>query len=105
MRALITRDIIPMSKMLAKIELKPILKDVFFGEKKAENNNELILELVSQLLENMDKIANSLFEFIAYLEEKQVTEIEEMPLDEFVEILKELFADKNFGSFFKLASK
>ena len=105
MRTLIAKDIIPMGKLLSKTDLKPMLKDLFFGEKKTQNNSELAIELAFQMLENIDKIANALFEFLAHIEEKPVQEIEELPLDELVELLKQLFGDKNFGSFFKLAAK
>ena len=105
MRTLLAKDIIPMGKILAKTNLKPILKELFFGEKKAASNTELTIELVFNLLENMDSVGSALFEFLAYTENKEVKEIEELPLENFAELLKELFGDKNFGSFFKLAAK
>jgi len=105
MRTLKAKDVIPMGKLLSKTDIKPMLKDLFFGGKKTRNNSELAIELAFQMLENIDKIANALFEFLAHIEEKTVTEIEELPLDELVELLKQLFGDKNFGSFFKLAAK
>ena len=105
MRALTARDIITFGKILAKTDLKPILKETFFGEKKTGSNNELIIELVYKLLESTDVVMQGLFEFLAYLENKTVSEIEELPLEEFTDLLKELFNGKNFGSFFKLAAK
>lgn len=106
MRKLLAKDIIPMGKILAKTDLKPIIKEVFFEKKNQEDGNTgLVVELVYKLLESMDKIAGSLFEFLAYFEEKNVKEIEELPMEEFVDLLHELFGDKNFGSFFKLAAK
>lgn len=105
MRAIIARDIAPFGKILAKTDLKPILKETFFGEKKPDGNNELMIELVYKLLESTDKVMQGLFEFLAYLEERPIKEIEELPLDEFTELLMELFGNRNFGSFFKLAAK
>ena len=104
MRTLIAKDIAPFGKILAKTDLKPILKETFFGEKKSDNN-ELVIEMVYKLLESTDKVMAALFEFLAYLENRSVTEIEELPLDEFTDLLKELFSSKNFGSFFKLAAR
>lgn len=105
MRTLTARDIILFGKILAKTDLKPILKETFFSGKKTENNTELVIELVYKLLESTDKVMQSLFEFLAYLEDKTVEEIGDLPLDEFTDLLKELFNGKNFGSFFKLAAK
>ena len=105
MRTLIAKDIAPFGKILAKTDLKPILKETFFGEKKPSNNNELVIEVVYKLLESTDKVMAALFEFLAYLESKSANEIEELPLDEFTDLLKELFSSKNFGSFFKLAAR
>jgi hypothetical protein len=103
MRNLIARDIIPFGKILAKTDLRPVFKDVFSGDKKA-NNSEIILKLIYKILENMDIVGSALFEFLAYLENKEISDIEELPIDELVELIKQLFGDKNFGSFFKLAS-
>jgi hypothetical protein len=105
MRKLLAKDIIPMGKILAKTDLKPVIKETFFEGKREEGNTALIVELVYKLLESMDKIAGALFEFLAYFEEKEVKEIEELPMEEFAGLLYELFGDKNFGSFFKSAAK
>ena len=105
MRTLIAKDIIPMGKILAKTDIKPMLKELFFGEKKPENNSQLVIEFVFKLLESMESIGATLFEFLAYIENKEIKDIEELPLEELVELLKQLFGDKNFGSFFKLAAK
>jgi hypothetical protein len=105
MRQLLAKDIAPFAKMLADAELKPILKDTFFGEKKAEGNKELVIELIYKLLESSEKVMASLFKFIAHMEDKAPSDIEQLPMDEFVGLLKELFGDKNFGSFFKFAAK
>jgi hypothetical protein len=105
MRILLAKDIIPMGKILAKTNLRPMLKEIFSGEKKALGNSELAIELVFKLLESMDIIGTALFEFLAYVENKEVKDIEELSLEELVDLLKELIGDKNFGSFFKLAAK
>ena len=105
MRILLAKDIVPLGKILAKTDLKSMFKEVFSPEKKESGNTEIGVDLVFKLLESMDTIGPALFEFLAYVENKEVKDIEELPLVELVELLKQIFGDKNFGSFFKLAAK
>lgn len=111
MRELKAKDIAPFTKILAKMELKETIKEMFTKLPKTENeeetkpnNGKMISELIWGVVENYYKAENELFAFLAELENKAKEEIAELSLNEFIELIKELFSEKNI-SFFKSAAK
>lgn len=109
MRKLRAKDIAPFIKILAKMELKESIKSMFSSGNKKENENEnengqMVSELIWGIIENYHKAENEFFEFLASLEDKTKEEISELELSEFIELIKELFSEKNIP-FFKFAVK
>lgn len=110
MRELQAKDIAPFTKILAKMELKETIKEMFTRstEKQEEevkpNNGKMIAELVWGVIENYYKAEDELFTFLANLEDKTKEDISKLPLNEFIELIQELFSEKNI-SFFKSAAK
>ena len=99
MRKLIASDIGPFTKVLAKMEMKEAIKNMFSNNKE---KGDMISELVWGVIENYYKAEQDFFAFMAGLEEKNVEEISTLPLDDFINLIKELFSEKNM-SFFKSA--
>lgn len=113
MRELKAKDIAPFTKILAKMELKETIKEMFVKstknkeenqEEQTDNNGKMISVLVWGVIENYYKAEIELFTFLAELEDKTKEEIAELSLREFIELIKELFSEKNI-SFFKSAAK
>lgn len=108
MKKLKASDIIPVSKLLANTGLRDLAKDFFkeMREKKEDKNGfELAVDFVYKLLENMDTLESSIFGLVAFLYEKEIEEIKELPLGEFADLLKGIFTNPEFASFFKFAAK
>jgi hypothetical protein len=102
MRKLLAKDIAPFTKILAKMELKDSIKTMFSGNK--DERGAMISELIWGVVENFPKAENELFNFLADLEGKTFTEISELPLNDFIELIKTLFGEENIP-FFKSAAK
>jgi len=101
MRVLMAKDIAPFTKILAKMELKESIKSMF---KDSKEKGEMVSEIVWGVIENYGKAEKELFAFIADLEGKKPDEIAELPLPDFINIITELFSEKNLP-FFKSAAK
>lgn len=101
MRQLLAKDIAPFTKLIAKMGLKDSIKTMFDG---SEKQGELVSGLIWGIIENYSKAEKDFFEFLAELENKKPEEIAELPLTEFINLIKELFSEKNL-SFFKFAAK
>lgn len=102
MRSLIAKDIVSFVKLIAKMELKPVIKSMFNGSD--EDKGQLITELIWGIIENYSKVEKEFYIFLGDLEGKTPEEIAELPSVEFINLIKELFNQKNMP-FFKLAAK
>ena len=102
MRALLAKDIAPFTKILTKMELKESIKSMFANANK--DRGQMISELIWGIIENYYKAEQDFFVFIADLEGKTTDEISNLPLNEFIDLIKELFSEKNLP-FFKSAAK
>ena len=102
MRTLLAKDIAPFTKILAKMELKESIKGMFANANK--DRGQMISELIWGIVENYYKAEQDFFVFIADLEGKTTDEISNLLLNEFIDLIKELFSEKNLP-FFKLAVK
>lgn len=102
MRNLLAKDISAFTKIIAKMELKESIKSIF--DNKEKEKGAIVSEIIYAVIENYPKAENELFAFLANLQGTTKETIEEMPLNEFIDLIKELFSEKNF-SFFKFAAK
>lgn len=101
MRNLKASDIAPFTKILAKMELKETIK-AMFANAQNDNRGNMTSELIWGVIENYYKAEQELFTFMADLEGKTKEEISDLPLNDFVDLIKELFSEKNMF-FFKSA--
>jgi len=101
MRQLLAKDIAPFTKILAKMELKEAIKNMFANS--GNDKGQMVSELIWGIIENYYKAEEEFFIFLASLEGKTKDEIAEFPLPEFVELITELFSEKNLP-FFKSAA-
>jgi hypothetical protein len=101
MRALLAKDIAPFTKILAKMELKESLKATISGN---QEHVEIGSELNWSIIENYHKAENEFFAFLAGLEGKDIAEISELTIPEFIDLVKELFSETNLP-FFKSVAK
>ena len=101
MRTLLARDIAPFTKILAKMDIKESIKAIFGGSKE---QGEMVSELVWAVIENYHKAEKEFIAFLAGLEGKKPDEISDLPIGDFIDLVKELFGEKNFP-FFKSAAK
>jgi len=113
MRALKAKDIAPFTKILVKMGLKENIKAMFVtsvGDKADKKKDggispaELTTELVWGVIENYHKAEKEFFEFLANLEGVPPEAISELPLSDFIELVKELVSPKNLP-FFNIALK
>lgn len=102
MRTIIAKDIAPFTRILSKMELKESIKNMFANSNK--DRGQMVSELIWGIIENYSKAEDDLFIFLASLENKTKDEISELPLDTFINLITELFSEKNLP-FFKLAAK
>jgi hypothetical protein len=82
------------------MEVKESIKVIFAGSKQ---QGEMVSEFVWAIIENYHKAEKEFFNFLADLESKTPDEIGELPLPDFIDLIKELFSEKNFP-FFKSAT-
>jgi len=102
MRTLLAKDISPFTKILSKMELKESIKGMFANSD--GNKGQMVSELIWGVIENYHKAEHDLFFFLAALEDKTQEEISELPLSDFINLITELFSEKNLP-FFKSAAK
>lgn len=105
MRGLQTSDIFTFSKMIKKMQLKEDLKTFLDSTKNADNNINVALDVIMLILENLNNAENEFYNFVAPISEKTEDELKVLPINELIEILKNIYADVDFASFFKLAAK
>jgi hypothetical protein len=111
MRSLMSVDFFKFSKILKKMnvkeELKSITKNVtgLKEEEKAQAQVGMEIELLMLFIENIGSAEKEVYSFISDVSEKTVKELQEMSIDKFIEIIKEIFGDDNFKSFFPSALK
>ncbi len=106
MRQLIARDLGPFTKLISKMELKEAIRNMFASDKKKDKkkdrDGDMIAELVWGVVGNYYKAESDFFKFLADLEGKTEIEISELPMPDFINLIRELFSKENM-SFFKSA--
>jgi hypothetical protein len=99
-----------MKALNIKEELKSLMKnkiDVTDLEDAAQSEalQERGIELVFMLMEKMPSAEREIKSFLALYSDKSLEEIEELPVEEFIDLIKQFFAETQFKSFFKQAAK
>lgn len=101
MRQILAKDIAPFTKLIAKMKLKDSIKIMFSG---SEKQGEMVSEIIWGIIENYSKVEQEFYIFLGSLEGKKPEEIAELPLPDFINLVTELFNEKNLP-FFKSAAK
>ena len=98
MRKLLAKDIGPFSKVLAKMEVKEPIKQYLskVSDKKKPASAELIGDLIGLIIDNYCKAEKELIAFLANVNDMTPEEIENLEIEKFYELVKELVSNINF---------
>ena len=121
LRLLNAKDIAPMTAILSKIGFKeirscfenPALQQVATAAGKSKKNDKAVVnvglsvatDIAGVILEHYSKCQDDLFKFLASLSGKNVSEIEDLPIDTFAEMIIAVVKKEEFKSFFLVVSK
>lgn len=118
-RTLKSEDLFTMLRIIDKIGVndltdsffkKNIMQFLFEKTKEEEENNEesksaivsyqITLNIVSVIVGNLNKAKSDIFEFIADLTDEKVETIEQLPLAQFIKLVREIIQSEDFKDFF-----
>lgn len=111
---LTAKHLFPFIRMIAKLNIKQQLKEFYFNKvdvngktpEEIENiKNERGFDFVFIVLEKLPNAEKEVFEFLALYSGKTVQELQEAEIPELMDLLKQVFQDKSFTSFFQQAVK
>lgn len=106
MRKIKTHDVFKLARIIrisgAKKELTEALRASQEGDAR-EVGIDLIMTLVSVCGE--EEVEKQLYELIGNISEKKPEEIEDLNLDEFIDLIKEIGEQNNLSNFFNTAVK
>lgn len=106
MRALKTKDIFPMSKILKKLDVKITLDlNKFKGKSQEQAGQEFMLGLLKTALENLYQAENEINSFLAELVGMNTDEFSELPIEDTLEIITLFKNQKGLSNFLELAGK
>jgi hypothetical protein len=94
MRQLKAKDIGPFTKILFKMEIKDVLKDVF--SKEESTGRDVLIRVTDVLIDNYYKAEADFLKFVSDVAEKDVAQIEDLSIPEFISLIKEIFKDITF---------
>ena len=102
-------DVFKLTSILAKIGVKDIkecIGNYMTLSKNSEANKDALalnlgVDIVEVLLSNIDKCEESIYRFLASVTDLSEREIKEMEATEFITMLYDLFAQKEYIDFFK----
>jgi hypothetical protein len=119
LRTLNAKDIAPMTAILHKIGFKefrscfenPAIQQMATG--KGKKNDKAVVnvgltiatDIAGVILEHYSKCQDDLFKFLASLSGKGVSEVENLPIDTFAEMIIAVVKKEEFKSFFSVVSK
>ena len=120
LRLLNAKDIAPMTAILHKIGFKefrscfenPAIQQIAATGKGKKNDKAVVnvgltvaTDIAGVILEHYSKCQDDLFKFLASLSGKTVSEIEDLPIDTFAEMIIAVVKKEEFKSFFSVVSK
>lgn len=122
LRTLNAKDIAPVTAIITKIGFKefrgcienPAFQQVVnatTGKGKTKDKDvvrigaTLAIDIAGVILEHYPKCQDDLFKFLASLSGKTVSEIEDLPIDTFMEMIIAVVKKEEFASFFSVVSK
>lgn len=118
MRKLQSTDIFAMSQIIKKFGVEDFKKCFttpevmkLMAEDKGKGTNAdkigftIMFDLVSLIIGNLPKCENEIYKFLSDLTGEDTKTIEELPMDEFAELIIELVQKEEFKGFIKAVSK
>jgi hypothetical protein len=109
MRNLKTSDLFSLSKIIKKMnikeDIKALVKNVT-GMKPEERQiaeQTMQTDLVMLLIENIGNAEKEVYKLLADISGKTVKEIEDMNIDNFINMIKEIFSQDGIGNFLSVA--
>ena len=109
MRKLKTSDLFKLSKIVKKMDVKEDVKSLAVDvtgksdEEKLKINQDLQVDLLFLFMERLGNAEQDIYSFLADLCFVTENEIKDMDLDEFIGLVKELFAQESLGQLFTMA--
>lgn len=106
-----TKHFFPFIKMVKALDIKNELKEFY---QKAKGKSEEELEQMDELesfdylyifIEKLPIAEKEVMSFLSVFLEKKKEEIDEMEISEMVSVIKDIFKDPNFQTFFRAAVK
>lgn len=111
MRAIKTRDLFKLSKIIKKMDIKSDIKALtqditgLSEDEKAKANQNLQVDIAMLIIENIGSAENEIYGFLADLTGSTVESIQDMDLGEFIELIKDIFTQEGIGDFLSTALK
>ena len=121
LRTLNAKDISPMTAIITKIGFKefkscfenPAFQQMVAATTKGKTNDKVAvkvgvtvaIDIAGIILANYEKCQDDLFKFLASLSGKDVSEIENLPINTFTEMIIDVVKKEEFASFFSVVSK
>ena len=109
--ALTVKHLFPFLKLMKALNIKEEFKEIMRSRSKVDEevSSEILedkgVDMIFMLFEKMPNAEKEIKEFLAMYSGKTYAEIEELPVDEFIEIIKQFFREDSFKSFFTRAVK
>lgn len=119
LRDLCSKDIFPMSKIISKIGVKEFnkcfesdeVKQMISGAKAKKNVDldsiglTIIMDVAAIILDNLSKCENDIYKLLSGLSGMKESEIAELPLNTFAEIIIDVVKKDEFKDFIQVVSK
>ena len=107
MRNFKATDLFALSRILKKMNIKDEIKgldiDINAGTDKVDVKETVIIELIYIFLENIGLAEIEVYKFLADIEGRKVDDIKNLEIDEFIDILRDVFNNEGFTKLFTQA--
>ena len=112
--ALTVKHLFPFLKLMKALNIRDEFKDILKNkvditglseEQQGEILQEKGIDIIFTLMEKMPNAEREIKSFLALYAEKTQDEIEALPVDEFIDLIREFLKEPQLRSFFKQAAK
>lgn len=112
--ALTVKHLFPFLKLMKALNVKEEIKNIIKNkvdvtglsdEQKDEIMQDKGIEMMFGLMEKMPDAEREIKQFLTIYADKSLEEIEALSVEEFITLVKQLFAEPSFKSFFTQAAK
>lgn len=112
--ALTTKHLFPFLKLMKALSIKDDFKKIYRNKATIEGLSETEInamieergiDIIFTLLEKMPDAEKEIKQFLCIYADKTMEEMQDMPIDEFIALIKQFLAEPQFKSFFQQAVK